>query len=102
MKIKGKRIAFGLTNAFYTFKKTIEEMKNIVSEGGEIIPIMDFDTYSTNSKYGKTIDFIKNIETITNRKIITSEEVAEEIEADIMVIAPCYRKSYCKTCNFNI
>lgn len=102
MKLKDKRISFGLTSTFYAFKHTIKEMKNIMREGGEIFPIMPPCTYKTDSKYYKSIDFVKDIEEITRKKIITTKEEAEELETDIMVIAPCSRKSYCKTRSFNI
>lgn len=98
MKLKDKRIAFGLTSTFYAFKYTIKEMKNIIKEGGEIIPIMPECTYNTDSKYYKAADFIKDIENITRKNIIILKEDAEKIKSDIMVIAPCSRKSYCKDC----
>ena len=91
MKIEGKRIAFGLTSTFYAFRNTINEMKNIATQGGEIIPIMPIDTYKTDSKYYKSIDFIKDIENITKKKIILMDEEADREEADILVIAPCCR-----------
>lgn len=99
MELKDKKIAFGLTSTFYTFKNTIEEINNIMHEGANVIPIMPIDTYKTDSKYGKITDFIKNIEDITHRNIIKTSEEAEREETDIMVIAPCCRKSYCKTCH---
>lgn len=98
MKLKDKKIAFGLTHVFYAFDKTIEQMKNIVLEGGEIFPIMPITTYQSNSKYSDVIHFVTKIEEITGKKIISSNEEAVKVEADIMVIAPCSRKSYCKAC----
>ena len=94
MKLTGKKIAFGLTDVFYTFNNTIIEMQNIIKEGGEVIPIMPIDTYKTDSKYYKSCDFIKDIEKIANRRIINSREEAENVEADVLVIAPCSRRSY--------
>lgn len=98
MKLKDKQIAFGLTSCFYTFKNTIAEMKNIALEGGKIIPIMQNDTYTTDSKYGKALDFTRQIEKIANRKIIISKEEVEKIKMDITVIAPCSRNPYSKAC----
>ncbi len=92
MKLKNKKIAFGLTNAFYAFKATIAELSNIAIEGGEIFPIMSKDTYLVNNKFGNILDYASKIEEIAKRKIITSREEAERVEADIMVIAPCSRK----------
>ena len=94
MKLKDKRIAFGLTDSFFAFNKTIAEMKNLALEGAKIIPIMPLDTYK--------MEFIKEIEDISNRKIIIDEEEAEKVESDIMIIAPCSRESHCKTCIFYI
>ena len=92
MKIKNKRIAFGLTSAFYTFKSTILEIKKIKAEGGEVFPIMSIGAYTTDTKFGKAEDFIKKIEEITAKKIVNNLKEAEEIECDIFVIAPCSRK----------
>lgn len=85
MKLNNRKIAFGLTSPLYTFKNTIEEIKKIAKLGGSIIPIMPFDTYK------KASDFINEIETITNNKVIYEEEKAKRVEADIMIIAPCSR-----------
>lgn len=92
MKLKGRKIAFGLTSSFYTFKATLIEMKKIIAEGGEVFPIMSNGAYTTDSKFGNATDYIKKIEEITNKKIVNSLEEAEEVETDIMVIAPCSRK----------
>lgn len=97
MKLEGKKIAFGLTNVFYAFKDTIAEIRNIKRSGGEIIPIMLSDTYNGISKYGKLAEFAEEIEKISNRKIVYTEEEAEKIDVDIIVSAPFCRKSYCKT-----
>lgn len=92
MKIKNKKIAFGLTSSFYTFKATISEIKKIISEGGEVFPIMSMGAYTTDSKFGKAKDFIMKIEDITKKKIINTMQEAEEVDCDILIIAPCSRK----------
>ena len=102
MKIRGKKIAFGLTSSFYTFKDTIAEIDKIVRAGGRVIPIMSFGAYTTDTKYGKAIDFIDKIEDVTKNKIIITMDDAEKVEADIMAIAPCSRKQCCKIRLFNI
>jgi len=102
LKLKDKKIAFGLTSSFYAFKNTIEEMKNIIKMGGKIIPIMSKNAYTTDTKYYKAQELIKEIPRITNTEIIYKEEKAEEVEADIVVIAPCSRKPYSKTCLINL
>lgn len=104
MDLKGKKIGFCFTGSFYAFKNTIDEIKKITKKGGEVIPIMSYYAYSTDSKFGKAKDFINEIEKITEKKIIHTMQEAEYLfnyyEMDIMIIAPCSRKYYCENCEF--
>ena len=72
MELKGKKIGFVLTGSFCTFNKTIEKIKELVKLEAKIIPIMSFNSYNTDTKFGKAKDFIDEIEQITNNKIILS------------------------------
>lgn len=96
MLLKDKKIGFALTGSFCTFEKTIPQISNLIKEGAEVLPIMSFNSYNINSRFGEAKQFIKKIEEITNKKIINTIEEAEPIGTryltDIMVIAPCSRK----------
>ena len=96
MELKGIKIGFALTGSFCTFKKVIPKMKELINKGAEIIPIMSFNSYNLDTKFGKAKDFIKEIEELTDKKIIHTIQEAEPIGpkkmTDIMVIAPCSRK----------
>ena len=102
MELKGKRIGFALTGSFCTFIKTIEKIKELVKLGAEVLPIMSYNAYNLDTKFGKAEDFIKEIEEITENKIIHTIQEAEPIGPkhliDIMVVAPASRKYYGKTC----
>lgn len=103
LNLEGKRIGFALTGSFCTFKNTIEQMKEIVKNGGEILPIMSFNAYSINSKFGNAKDFIEEIKSITGKDIICTIEDAEPIGpkkmTDIMIIAPCSGNTIGKLAN---
>jgi len=96
LELKGIKIGFALTGSFCTFKKVIPKMKELINQGAEIIPIMSFNSYNLDTKFGKAKDFIKGIEELTDKKIIHTIQEAEPIGpkkmTDIMVIAPCSRK----------
>lgn len=100
MEVKNKKIGFVLTGSFCTFKKTIPKMKELIQKGAEIIPVMSYNSYHTDTKFGKAKDFIEEIENITGKKIIHTIEDAEPIGpkkmTDIMIVAPCSRKYYVK------
>lgn len=96
MLLVGKKVGFALTGSFCTFEKTIPQISRLIEEGADVLPIMSFNSYNIDSKFGKAKDFIERIENITGKKIISTIEGAEPIGpknlTDILVIAPCSRK----------
>lgn len=103
MELNGKNIGFAMTGSFCTFSKTISVLKEIVSLGANVIPIMSFNAYSLDSRFGKHEDFIKEIENLTGNKIIHTIPDAEPIGpkkmTDIMVIAPASGNTLAKLAN---
>ena len=92
MEVKGKKIGFVLTGSFCTFKKTIEKMKELKDLEADIIPIMSYNSYLLDTKFGKAEDFQKQIKEITGHEIIHTIQDAEPIGpkhlTDIMLVAP--------------
>ena len=103
MNLKNKNVGFCLTGSFCTFKNTISQMKELVKEGANVIPILSNNAYQMNSKFGKASDFIKEIEEICMHKIIHTIQEAEPIGpkhmTDIMLIAPCSGNTIAKLSN---
>lgn len=93
LSLEDKKIGFVLTGSFCTFSKTIPKMKELIDKGAEVIPIMSFNSYNLDTKFGKAQDFINMIEEITGKKIIHTIQDAEPIGpkrlTDVMVVAPC-------------
>lgn len=79
MKLEGKKVGFAMTGSFCTFKNTIPKIKDIIDEGATVVPIMSFNSYNTDTRFGKAKDFIAEIEDITKLKIIHTIEEAEPI-----------------------
>ena len=102
MDLENKNIGFVLTGSFCTFSKVIPKMKELVEAGANVIPIMSYNAYELDTKFGKAADFIKEIEEITGNKIIHTIQDAEPIGpkklTDIMIVAPASRKHYGKAC----
>lgn len=93
MELNNIKIGFALTGSFCTFKKAIPKMKELIKKGADILPIMSYNSYKLDTKFGKAVEFIKEIEIITGKKIIHTIQDAEPIGpkklTDVMVIAPC-------------
>lgn len=79
MKLEGKKVGFAMTGSFCTFKSTIPKIKDIINQGAEVVPIMSFNAYNTDTRFGKAKDFISEIEEITGKKIIHTIKDAEPI-----------------------
>ena len=99
MNLAGKNIGFPLTGSFCTFKNVIPQIKQLVGKDANVIPIMSYNSYNMDTKFGNAIDFIEQIEEITGNEIIHTIQGAEPIGpkhlTDIMIIAPASRKYHC-------
>lgn len=93
MDLKDKKIGFALTGSFCTFNKTISKIKELITLGADIIPIMSFNSYNTDTRFGTSEKFIDEIKSITGKEIIHTIQDAEPIGpkglTDIMIVAPC-------------
>ena len=96
LELEGIKIGFVLTGSFCTFQKTIPKIKELVKQKAKVIPIMSYNAYNMDTKFGKAEDFINQIEEITGEKIIHTIDGAEPIGpkhlTDIMIVAPATRK----------
>lgn len=100
MLLKNKRIALGITSSLYALEKTLPQIKKIIQEGAEIIPVASFDVYNSKDRIQKFIDEIQNV---TGKEIVHTIEKAEligyNIETDIMLIVPCSSNTIAKLAN---
>ncbi len=103
MQLEGKKIGFVFTGSFCTFRKTIEQLKKIIKLNAKVIPIMSEHSYSMDTKFGKAEDFIKEIEDITNEKVLHTIQDVEVLGPkdmlDILVVAPATGNTIAKLSN---
>lgn len=96
-------IGFALCGSFCTFKKAIEQIEELAADGHNIIPIMSYNAYSTDTRFGKAQEHKDRIETICANRIISSIAEAEPIGPkkllDILIIEPCTGNTLAKLAN---
>ena len=96
-------VGFALCGSFCTFKKVIPQIKKLVDEGYKVIPIMSYTAYNTDTRFGKAMDFNKEIEEICKTEIVHTITGAEPIGPkellDVLVIAPCTGNTLGKLAN---
>ena len=87
------KVGFAMCGSFCTFSKALEQMEFLINRGYEIIPIMSFNAYSTDTRFGKANDICDKIRDLCKRDIINTIKDAEPIGpkkiTDIMLVAPC-------------
>ena len=85
-------IGYAFCGSFCTFDRSISVLKNLANSY-EVLPIMSHNAASTDTRFGKSADFIKTITEICNREpIITikdAEPLGPALPLDALVIAPC-------------
>lgn len=96
-------VGFALCGSFCTFENAIEQIELLKNKEIDIVPIMSYNAFSTDTRFGKAADHIKRIESICKKKIIATIESAEPIgpqkKLDILLIEPCTGNTIAKLAN---
>ena len=86
-------IGFAMCGSFCTHSIAINELKRLVDDGFDVIPIMSENVYATDTRFGNAADLIKKVESITSHPVIHSivdaEPLGPKITLDAMLICPC-------------
>lgn len=87
------KVGFALCGSFCTFSKAIECIEDLIKKGVEVVPVMSFNAFSTDTRFGRASEHIKKIEELCSKKIICTLTGAEPIGPkkiiDALIIEPC-------------
>ena len=78
-------------------------MRELVEDGFEVFPMMSENASHTDTRFGTAADFIRQIEEITGKKILSRicevEPIGPKKYIDVMVISPCTGNTLSKLAN---
>ena len=98
-----KTAGFAMCGSFCTLSSAIEQIACLRKLNYDVIPIMSEIVYSTDTRFGKAADFIRQVEDICGRSVIHTIADAEPIGPkkllDVLVIAPCTGNTLGKLAN---
>jgi dipicolinate synthase subunit B len=92
-----------MCGSFCTFEASFTALKEVVAVYKEVLPIMSFNAYETDTRFGKSDYWVERIETLCGRKIVNTIKDAEplgpKISLEALVIAPCTGNTLAKLAN---
>jgi dipicolinate synthase subunit B len=103
MKLAGKTIGFGVTGSHCTLAEIMPQIKSLVDEGANVIPIITHTVATTDTYFGDAADWKQQLKDLTGNDIIATIVDAEPLgpkrPLDVMVIAPLTGASTSKLAN---
>ena len=86
-------IGYAFCGSFCTFERSFGTLSALKEKYGDILPIMSDNAYSTDTRFGKSSEWIEKIESLCQRKIIhtikDAEPLGPNISLEALIIAPC-------------
>lgn len=103
MNWKGVTVGYALTGSHCTLEEVMPQVKRFVDAGANVIPIISNTVLTTDTRFGKAIDWQKQLKELTGNDIIASIVDAEPLGPskllDVMAIAPCTGNTTSKLAN---
>lgn len=91
--MKNIKVGFALTGSFCTFDKALSQIEYFISKGADVVPIMSYNAYNTDTRFGLSAEYIDKIKNLTGHKVIATISDAEPIGPknliDVMIVLPC-------------
>lgn len=96
-------IGYAMCGSFCTFKDSYESLKTLKEKYKDILPIMSYNAYNTDTRFGDHELWNEKIEDLCEKKIVhtitDAEPLGPKISLDALVIAPCTGNTLAKLAN---
>lgn len=103
MNWQGKTVGYAVTGSHCTFAEVMPQIQRFVDGGAKVVPIISNSVSTTDTRFGKSNDWQKQLKEITGNDIISSIVDAEPLGPkkllDVLVIAPCTGTTTSKLAN---
>jgi dipicolinate synthase subunit B len=87
------RVGFAFCGSFCTMSRAIAALEQTAARYSEVVPIVSETVSATDTRFGAAHDFMREMERICDKRVISSIAAAEPIGPkkllDVLVICPC-------------
>lgn len=99
----GMTVGFALTGSHCTFEEVMPQIKRFVDAGATVVPVASQTLMTTDTRFGTSESWQKQLKDITGNDIISSIVDAEPLgpskRFNVLVIAPCTGNTTSKLAN---
>lgn len=103
MNLQGKTVGYAVTGSHCTLAEIMPQVTRFVDAGANVVPIISNTVMTTDTRFGKSEDWQKQLKDITGNDIISSIVDAEPLgptkRLDVLAIAPCTGTTTSKLAN---
>ena len=103
MRLKGVKVGFALTGSHCCLNDVVPQLRILVNEGAEIFPIISHAVDTTDTKFGASKKWKKEIKDITGRdastRMVEIEPIGSQKLLDVLLVAPCTGNTLAKLAN---
>ncbi len=96
-------IGFAICGSFCNISNAFVQLENLQSKYGDILPIMSYNVYTTDTRFGKASELISKTEDLTGKKIVHSlteaEPLGPKVPLECLCICPCTGNTLAKLAN---
>lgn len=86
-------LGFAMSGSFCNFEKSIKVLEQLSKINDEIIPIMSYNAYTTDTRFGTAQYFISRVEKLCCHEVVhtlaDAEPLGPKIKLDCLCICPC-------------
>ncbi|MBQ2767123.1 MAG: dipicolinate synthase subunit B [Clostridia bacterium] len=86
-------IGFALCGSFCTHEAVLKQLKALIAQGEEILPIISETVYHTDTRFGKAEELCRELTELTGHfpvhTILGAEPLGPQTPLELLIIAPC-------------
>ncbi|GIP21481.1 dipicolinate synthase subunit B [Paenibacillus sp. J22TS3] len=103
MNLQGITVGYAITGSHCTFAEVMPQIQRLVDSGANVIPIVSQTVMTTDTRFGTSESWQKQLKDITGNDIISTIVEAEPLgpskRLNVLVIAPCTGNTTSKLAN---
>lgn len=96
-------IGFAMCGSYCTHKYALAELKMLIENGYDVLPIMSENVYSTDTRFGKAEKLINDVSEMCGHDVIhtvlDAEPIGPKMALEAMIICPCTGNTLAKMAN---